>query len=217
MNMAISIHAPRTGSDVAAARLLRVELISIHAPRTGSDICCNIFAIYFDNFNPRSPHGERLPYNFGFVLLRVFQSTLPARGATKFNSSNVQGQLFQSTLPARGATPIPWLSYCHSQISIHAPRTGSDSIFPHKLFFLIIFQSTLPARGATHFGCPPFPFGSISIHAPRTGSDQTHLTPSPTTFYFNPRSPHGERLRIHILFSKSFEFQSTLPARGATS
>ena len=33
----ISIHAPRTGSDVMEALLLAVEHISIHAPRTGSD------------------------------------------------------------------------------------------------------------------------------------------------------------------------------------
>ena len=36
----ISIHAPRTGSDVMEALLLAVEYISIHAPRTGSDHPC---------------------------------------------------------------------------------------------------------------------------------------------------------------------------------
>ena len=35
---AISIHAPRTGSDAAAAEKAGVTIeISIHAPRTGSD------------------------------------------------------------------------------------------------------------------------------------------------------------------------------------
>ena len=36
---AISIHAPRTGSDgQLATELGNVEAISIHAPRTGSDL-----------------------------------------------------------------------------------------------------------------------------------------------------------------------------------
>ena len=57
----ISIHAPRTGSDL---RLHNVDfsgfIISIHAPRTGSD---------------HAPSPD--PNNY-----KQFQSTLPARGAT---------------------------------------------------------------------------------------------------------------------------------------
>ena len=35
-------------------------------------------------FNPRSPHGERLPWLlYGKVGQGKFQSTLPARGATR--------------------------------------------------------------------------------------------------------------------------------------
>ena len=34
--------------------------------------------------------------------------------------------------------------------------------------------------------------------------------------YFNPRSPHGERQRFAQCLKKPKEFQSTLPARGAT-
>ena len=55
----ISIHAPRTGSDVRAGSKEALEEISIHAPRTGSD------AIRASMAN-----------------LDLFQSTLPARGAT---------------------------------------------------------------------------------------------------------------------------------------
>ena len=36
---AISIHAPRTGSDCVFSILLFMFVISIHAPRTGSDFC----------------------------------------------------------------------------------------------------------------------------------------------------------------------------------
>ena len=36
-----------------------------------------------DNFNPRSPHGERLDREQERAKTLIFQSTLPARGATE--------------------------------------------------------------------------------------------------------------------------------------
>ena len=61
----ISIHAPRTGSDPRRqTALLHFCQISIHAPRTGSD---------------RADAGERPG--------KRFQSTLPARGATRSGDS----------------------------------------------------------------------------------------------------------------------------------
>ena len=79
----ISIHAPRTGSDaVNLFQHQRNLVISIHAPRTGSDdfLKCRV------------------------VVEIVFQSTLPARGATSIQRASFSALLFQSTLPARGAT-----------------------------------------------------------------------------------------------------------------
>ena len=62
-----------------------------------------------------------------------------------------------------------------------------------------------------------FPFRFlISIHAPRTGSDGSTTTALATTFYFNPRSPHGERQLFKRSLASTLGFQSTLPARGAT-
>ena len=55
----ISIHAPRTGSDMKTIKLSTKALISIHAPRTGSDTNANKSGIIYVYFNPRSPHGER--------------------------------------------------------------------------------------------------------------------------------------------------------------
>ena len=57
---------------------------------------------------------------------------------------------------------------------------------------------------------------SISIHAPRRGSDVDVVCFITIRKYFNPRSPQGER-RTMIDNSKTLkEFQSTLPAGGAT-
>ena len=130
------------------------------------------YYITYGNFNPRSPHGERLFQNVLVNNFTRFQSTLPARGATT-SSLNWQttGQ-FQSTLPARGATERHCAQVRGLLISIHAPRTGSDASAQASMTVSARFQSTLPARGATGvrlFRC------AKSLH-------------------FNPRSPHGERL-----------------------
>ena len=59
IRLLISIHAPRTGSDLRLARALDTTVISIHAPRTGSDGIASFLKTLPKNFNPRSPHGER--------------------------------------------------------------------------------------------------------------------------------------------------------------
>ena len=57
----------------------------------------------------------------------LFLSTLPVRGATKDKDKKEKRvKRFLSTLPVRGATILhKMLRYSHN-ISIHAPREGSD-------------------------------------------------------------------------------------------
>ena len=119
----------------------------------------------------------------------LFLSTLPARGATFFWAMYLAGRRFLSTLPARGATQAAEMSTCDGlnfyprsprgerplkagvrwwqvDISIHAPREGSD---PNK------YRETEGIK--------------ISIHAPREGSDSTRLHMSIKHSNFYPRSP----------------------------
>ena len=102
--------------------------ISIHAPRVGSDRTARWFFFAVQYFNPRSPCGERplLPVLSTFCVF-LFQSTLPVWGATGVTRiffgifaisihaprvgsdraviAQTQGTLeFQSTLPVWGAT-----------------------------------------------------------------------------------------------------------------
>ena len=125
----ISIHAPCTGSDqisssgrgapkpfqstLPARGATKFEahyhvpsVISIHAPCTGSDPTDANTGFLSRYFNPRSLHGERLGNGVELENDAIFQSTLPARGATE-------------TL-TRIAEVYP--------ISTHAPRTGSDAL-----------------------------------------------------------------------------------------
>ena len=192
----ISIHAPRGGSDSALKQTAQqFLLISIHAPRGGSDpFSPNIFTKSM-HFNPRSPWGERQ-----YVL----------HGSTYFNQ-------FQSTLPVGGATrPAPGQGH-HADISIHAPRGGSDGNFLYGVARIQQFQSTLPVGGATshpqRMENRPFDFNPRSpwgerLIKMRTGNASADFNPrSPwgerlikmrtgnASADFNPRSPWGERLR----------------------
>ena len=58
----------------------------------------------YRDFNPRSPCGERLDQSVNCAI----------------------DELFQSTLPVRGATATRNLAPYSKDISIHAPRAGSD-------------------------------------------------------------------------------------------
>ena len=129
-----------------------------------------------------------------FRSILAFQSTLPARGATKrscgtldtfvhFNPRSPHGERqcrrlsatkttkFQSTLPARGATMIAFLTlYPYHHFNPRSPH-GERRQMRTQSSTACVFQSTLPARGATQpYPCKLFPT-FISIHAPRTGSD----------------------------------------------
>ena len=101
------------------------------------------------HFNPRSPWGERLLGNVGIhVKCGHFNPRSPWGERRSTFRSTVDPQSFQSTLPVGGATGVLYDTWNSIDISIHAPRGGSDDL---GLCF------------GQHRG--------ISIHAPRGGSD----------------------------------------------
>ena len=124
------------------------------------------------DFNPRSPCGERLYRHGGLAIRGAFQSTLPVRGAT--------------------VTTKPM--YACSVISIHAPRAGSD-----------------PFRGRGRRSA-----GYFNPRSPCGERRQASDTRRCGYRHFNPRSPCGERLVQLADKLVLYTFQSTLPVRGAT-
>ena len=168
--------------------------ISIHAPRTGSDSArcgCNP---EWCHFNPRSPHGER----------RDSAGTGTSAGR-HFNPRSPHGE--------RQSRFCSW-----KFVNDFNPRSphGERPICISFPICSAVFQSTLPARGATANAADVSRASRISIHAPRTGSDLRSFPGCKSQSYFNPRSPHGERLVYRQGAPKYIAFQSTLPARGAT-
>ena len=101
---------------------------------------------------------------------------------------------FQSTLPARGATRIKPLHRVGVEISIHAPRTGSDGASGTRNAGGSNFNPRSPHGERQNVHALGVLLAHISIHAPRTGSDTCSISGS----------------------KSGGEFQSTLPARGAT-
>ena len=174
-----------------------------------------------------------------------------------------RGLIFQSTLPARGATVVePIAPYVPSDFNPRSPHGERPALrilkrenasdfnprSPHgerQKYSEILpkrktkFQSTLPARGATRFSMladttfkhfnPRSPHGerqnssgsyTAGLHfnprSPHGERQQTVWKHSDIRRNFNPRSPHGERPRQYIAILAECAFQSTLPARGAT-
>ena len=104
----------------------------------------------------------------------------------------------------------------HQRISIHAPREGSDGVGLSLIVGNILtFQSTLPARGATPRTAPSSWAGDFNPRSPR-GERPISPPCKAARDNFNPRSPRGERRIRRGNAKMGFEFQSTLPARGAT-
>src|SRR5699024_9580919 len=124
-------------------------------------------------FNPRSPRGERPVAAHDTARRTLFQTTLPARGATRrslrplpclihFNPRSLRGERqplragaaakkrFQSTLP-QGERPLPdKTASLIPGISIHAPARGAT--FPGLAKFVQFWISIhAPARGATQY------------------------------------------------------------------
>ena len=217
--------------------------ISIHAPRTGSDIETLPRAEFITDFNPRSPHGERRARGCQTSTESVISIHAPRTGSDQgFKFRGIDDVIFQSTLPARGATVRPHVHrqgvnyfnprsphgerlarladvVARRKISIHAPRTGSDIVDAVPSAAYSPFQSTLPARGATQRGFAVLTEGeSISIHAPRTGSD-AYCTNAPVKASdISIHAPRTGSDGAHTRPSRtSATFQSTLPARGATA
>ena len=167
-------------------------------------------------FNPRSPDGER-PFLY-----------IDTGG----------GWEFQSTLPGWGATTPRQETPAAPEISIHAPRMGSDStVQSHSTSNTISIHAPRMGSDSTPVGL--MYVHSISIHAPRMGSDRavasgsvtspvfqstlpgwgatsTPSNPPSPAAYFNPRSPDGQRLRDKFNIPERYKFQSTLPGWGAT-
>ena len=146
----------------------------------------------------------------GLISPSKFQSTLPARGATLISAAFGAQLVFQSTLPARGATTSGNVSKEYVDISIHAPRTGSDNLrqclYPPEAHF----NPRSPHGERPQLYCEIFDhtnFNPRSPHGERLRPNRYPRAP----LYFNPRSPHGERLKQRLTLAVFLDFNPRSP------
>ena len=146
----ISIHAPRTGSDTAPHQQTRRHpAFQSTLPARGAT-CATAFSIVLTvYFNPRSPHGERPPGRAFFSPPGYFNPRSPHGERQQETQGWTLASLFQSTLPARGAT-MRKNCYCwNCFISIHAPRTGSDDV-EYRAFLAALYFNPRSPHGERH-------------------------------------------------------------------
>ena len=182
------------GATISPAGHFLCQEISIHAPRVGSDDFWSFLLSSDLVFQSTLPVWGATAVNVIHAAGGRFQSTLPVWGATASEAAKNRDWQFQSTLPVWGATTVPPSWSIFWEISIHAPRVGSDH-FCHS--FTIRFKDFNPRspcgerpqrRADSHL------LRLISIHAPRVGSDAS----------------------VPIIIDTEGKFQSTLPVWGAT-
>ena len=103
------------------------------------------------------------------------------------------------------------------EISIHAPRMGSDTLTMLTNRGEYTFQSTLPGWGATLVTIVEEAGGEISIHAPRMGSDRPQPAVRDRAGHISIHAPRmGSDSRPSTRSVETSKFQSTLPGWGAT-
>ena len=172
----VSIHAPRAGSDLRRRPCARANaqfqstppvrgatgipgdvvdkwMFQSTPPVRGATLSPGYSSSSSTSFNPRPPCGERLNSLDRCGPSFLFQSTPPVRGAT--STSSTPGALtcgFNPRPPCGERQPRLLLSDGRLEVSIHAPRAGSDSWYGLALIAI-----------------------TVSIHAPRAGSDKSNF------------------------------------------
>ena len=130
-----------------------------------------ICSFIVDNFNPRSPHGERPGGVITKAITVGFQPTLPARGAT------IQ-PLFVVVLSTLNFNPRSPHGERRTRWAAYSTAGNFNPRSPHG-------ERRRLSKSRTRSGN----FNPRPPHGERRASAHTRYRAS----YFNPRPPHGER------------------------
>ena len=145
------------------------------------------------DFNPRSPHGERLMFWRSFSPTNRFQPTLPARGATQHSQHAPH----------------------HSHISPPAPRTGSDDYQLPLSCLRRYFNPRSPHGERPTLNVLLMVVGDFNPRSPH-GERPMWQKDAQGAWVFQPTLPARGATGKAETATKKERFQPTLPARGAT-
>ena len=197
--------------------------ISIHSPHMGRDVFRLRLPATPENFNPLSPHGERLDVKTTTLSDEAFQSTLPTWGETYPGYRRRRRRNFNPLSP-HGERPGRYPRYHGGTYFNPLSPHGERHLDRANDVYWVLFQSTLPTWGETFSAKPDSykkayfnplsPHGErpvrlhqlvvevISIHSPHMGRDIYPAIACPLVTNFNPLSPHGERQQTHTTFRR---------------
>ena len=133
------------------------------------------------NFNPRSPHGER-PDTLHIVTPLMYFNPRSPHGERHLDEDSKRILQISIHAPRMGSDSSCCCFCRYWSISIHAPRMGSDKLCRVFCFLAI-----------------------ISIHAPRMGSDST------VKAYSNDRIKRSTLREPHFLYSTNACFSPIFP------
>ena len=167
-------------------------------------------------FNPRRPRGRRRSRDWRRAHRHVFQSTPPARAATRRIRRQVRVASVSIHAARAGGDVAVMVAMAYMRrVSIHAARAGGDddaalgqpicSFNPRRprgrrhaerdaISAASAFQSTPPTRAATRRPSDNTVPDVVSIHAAHAGGDVSGRTGIQLSQRFNPRRPRGRRL-----------------------
>ena len=102
------------------------------------------------NFNPRSPGGERLGLVYDQEADFLISIHVPRVGSDPCSVfRGVPDMMISIHVPRVGSDQNLMSTINGKAISIHVPRVGSDQTGPNTTTQSNLFQSTLPGWGAT--------------------------------------------------------------------
>ena len=200
-------------------RITGSSAISIHAPRVGSDHCPASDESKRKQFQSTLPvWGATAFFGAGVAERGAFQSTLPVWGATIGCAIFAVERGISIHAPRVGSDELrEGLQKDHHYFNPRSPcgeRLPTDS----QGIYNFIFQSTLPVWGATLI-VPAVPIG-IMYFNPRSPCGERPLgigTRSIPTQFQSTLPVWGATSAGVVYLLRSFAFQSTLPVWGATT
>ena len=148
----------------------------------------------FDDFNPRSPCGERHHYVNGKSSPNEISTHAPHAG-----SDEAKPQLLE-----------------RMSISTHAPHAGSDPVFEKSIHADADFNPRSPCGERLLNPIFFVTAEGISTHAPHAGSDVPFRCSYHWYLLFQPTLPMRGATGLMRHLRACREFQPTLPMRGAT-
>ena len=232
----ISIHAPRAGSDTSiTGQFAHSSIFQSTLPVRGATAAGALPGRRRDNFNPRSPCGERRIEAGDHAVNHDFNPRSPCGERQEPRVEFEIGEDISIHAPRAGSDEEPRVEFeIGEDISIHAPRAGSDGVITRQPASLTVISIHAPRAGSDpmrrRIFLYPTPIsihapraGSdlsccisaycnwISIHAPRAGSDHILVASFAIVRDFNPRSPCGERPRRSSLRPRGCYFNPRSP------